>query len=117
MDQFIVRGSCSLMQWILDLRMYRLKIYYNMTSRGHVEWVRPDELLYKSLQFNMAQFRSMVHGLMGESWRLMRDELLFGSSPSSEPVPTSTRTSRLGLYSCLNRHSARLRSQFVLSRQ
>jgi hypothetical protein len=23
---------------MLDLRTYRLKIYYNTTSRGHVEW-------------------------------------------------------------------------------
>jgi hypothetical protein len=38
-DQFIVRGTHSLMQWMLDLRMYRLKIYYNSTARGHVEWV------------------------------------------------------------------------------
>jgi hypothetical protein len=31
-DQFIVRGSHSPMQWMLDLRTYRLKIYYNTTS-------------------------------------------------------------------------------------
>jgi hypothetical protein len=39
MDQFIVRGSHSLMQWMLDLRTYRLKIYYNTTSCGYVKWV------------------------------------------------------------------------------
>jgi hypothetical protein len=72
---------------MLDLRTYRLKIYYNTTSRGHIEWVRPNELLYKSLQFNMAQFRSKVHRLIGKSQQLIRDKLLFGSSPSSEPVP------------------------------
>jgi hypothetical protein len=36
-DKFIVQGSYSLMQWMLDLQTYRLKIYYNTTSRGHVE--------------------------------------------------------------------------------
>jgi hypothetical protein len=36
-DKFIVRGSYGLIQWMLDLRTYRLKIYYNTTSRGHVE--------------------------------------------------------------------------------
>jgi hypothetical protein len=36
-DQFIVRGSHGLMQWMLDLRTYRLKIHYNTTSRGNVE--------------------------------------------------------------------------------
>jgi hypothetical protein len=36
------------MQWMLDLRTYGLKIHYNTTSRGHVEWTG-DELLYKEL--------------------------------------------------------------------
>ena len=67
MDQFMVRGSHSPMQWMLDLRTYGLKIHYNTTSRGHVEWVGRDEMLYKDLQFNIAQFRSMVHGLVTES--------------------------------------------------
>lgn len=64
---FMVRGSRSPMQWILDLRTYGLKIHYNTTSRGHVEWSNGDELLYKSAQFKMAQFRGMVHGLVFEA--------------------------------------------------
>jgi hypothetical protein len=39
MDQFMVRGTYSLMQWILDLRTYGLKIHYNSTACGHVKWV------------------------------------------------------------------------------
>ena len=87
MDRFMVRGSHSPMQWMLDLRTYGLKIHYNTTSRGHVEWVGRDELLYKSLQFSMAQFRGMVHGLATESRRLLMDELLFGNSRAAEPIP------------------------------
>jgi hypothetical protein len=87
-DRFIVRGSHSLMQWMLDLQTYGLKIHYNTTLRGHVEWVRRDELLYKSLQFSMAQFRGIVHGLATESRRLMMDELLFGNSRAAEPIPS-----------------------------
>jgi hypothetical protein len=68
----------------------RLKIHYNTTSRGHVEWTG-DELLYKDLHFSMAQFCGMVHGLASESRRLLIEELLFSSSSSSskasEPVP------------------------------
>ncbi|KAL1641350.1 hypothetical protein SLS61_010138 [Didymella pomorum] len=59
MDRFMVRGSHSPMQWMLDLRTYGLKIHYNTTSRGHVEWAGRDELLYKSLQFSMAQFEQV----------------------------------------------------------
>jgi len=36
MDHFMVRGSHSPMQWMLDLRTYGLKIHYNTTSPGHV---------------------------------------------------------------------------------
>ncbi|KAG9193953.1 hypothetical protein G6011_03988 [Alternaria panax] len=88
MDRFMVRGSHSPMQWMLDLRTYGLKIHYNTTSRGHVEWVGWDELLYKSLQFSMAQFRGMVHGLATESRRLLMDELLFGNSRAAKPIPS-----------------------------
>lgn len=88
MNRFMVRGSHSPMQWMLDLRTYGLKIHYNTTSRGHVEWVGREELLYKSLQFSMAQFRGMVHGLAAESRRLLMDELLFGNSRAAEPIPS-----------------------------
>jgi hypothetical protein len=89
-DRFMVRGSHGPMQWMLDLRTYGLKIHYNTTSRGHVEWTG-DELLYKDLHFSMAQFRGMVHGLASESRRLLIEDLLFSSSSSSkasEPVPS-----------------------------
>ena len=85
MDRFMVRGSHGPMQWMLDLRTYGLKIHYNTTARGHVEWTG-DELLYKELHFSMAQFRGMVHGLASESRRLLTEELLFGSH-AVEPVP------------------------------
>ena len=55
-------GSClslvkemtrSPIQWMLDLRMYGLKIWYNTTSEGHIDWVG-DQILYKEIQFTMA---------------------------------------------------------------
>jgi hypothetical protein len=85
MDRFMVRGSHGPMQWMLDLRTYGLKIHYDTTSRGHVEWTG-DELLYKELHFSMAQFRSIVHGLASESQRLLTEELLFSSKTA--PVPS-----------------------------
>ncbi|KAL1613888.1 hypothetical protein SLS56_012220 [Neofusicoccum ribis] len=35
MDSFIIRGSYSPIQWILDLRTYGMKIHYNTTTKGH----------------------------------------------------------------------------------
>jgi hypothetical protein len=83
MDRFMVRGSHGPMQWMLDLRTYRLKIHYNTTSRGHVEWT-DNKLLYKELHFSIAQFRGMVHRLATESQQLLTEELLFSKAT---PVP------------------------------
>jgi hypothetical protein len=87
-NQFIVRGTHSPMQWMLDLRTYGLKIHYNTTSSGHVKWVGQDKMLYKDLQFNIAQFRGMVHRLATESRRLLMDELLYSGSRATKPIPS-----------------------------
>ena len=36
MDQFIIRGSHSPMQWMLDLRTYGMKIHYRTTVEGTI---------------------------------------------------------------------------------
>ncbi len=88
MDKFMVRGSHSPMQWMLDLRTYGLKIHYNTTATGHIGWQGQDELLYKDIQFNMSQFRGMVHGLVAQTRRLLEEELLFcGDKYAGEEVP------------------------------
>jgi len=87
MDKFMVRGSHSPMQWMLDLRTYGLKVHFNTTTRGHVEWMGRDELLYKNVHFTMAQFRSMVHGMEAEGKRLLVEELLFCNRQAADQVP------------------------------
>ncbi|RYO26416.1 hypothetical protein AA0113_g12493 [Alternaria arborescens] len=87
MDRFMVRGSHSPMQWMLDLRTYGLKVHFNTSARGNVEWMGRDELLYKNVHFTMAQFRSMVHGMQAESKRLLLEELLFCNGQTADPVP------------------------------
>jgi hypothetical protein len=44
--------------------------------------------LYKSLQFSIAQFCGIVHGLATESQQLLIDELLFSNSRTAEPIPS-----------------------------
>ena len=88
MDKFMVRGSHSPMQWMLDLRTYGLKIHYSTTAIGHIGWQGHDEILYKNIQFNMAQFRSMVHGLVEQCRQLMEEDLLFCSNKyAGEQMP------------------------------
>jgi hypothetical protein len=86
MDRFMVRGSHGLMQWMLDLRTYRLKIHCNTTSRGHVEWTG-DKLLYKKLHYSMVQVCGMVRGLATESQQLLTEELLFSKAMPVPAVP------------------------------
>jgi hypothetical protein len=88
LDAFMVRGSHSPMEWMLDLRTYGLKIHYNTTAVGHIGWHGHDEILYKNVQFNMSQFRSMVHGLVEQCRQMMQEELLFcGSKYEGEKMP------------------------------
>ena len=86
-DKFMVRGTHSPMQWILDLRTYGLKVHYNSTTPGHVGWMNPDQLLYKELHFTMGEFKGFVHGLVTATRQLLHDELLFGST-TGPGVPT-----------------------------
>ena len=84
MDKFMIRGSHSPMQWMLDLRSYGMKIGLNTTAAGHIQW-EGDQLLYKAFQFRLVDFRSMIHGLVGESKRLLVEDLLFCASASGLP--------------------------------
>ena len=64
----MIRGSHSPMQWMLDLRTYGLKIHYNTTAPGNIHWVG-DQILYREIQFTIAQFRGMIHGLVEQTRR------------------------------------------------
>lgn len=84
MDRFMVRGTNGPMQWMLDLRTYGLKVHYETTSEGEVEWIG-DELLCKAVRFKMPEFRSFVHGLVEEVERLVYQDLLFDERRTNTP--------------------------------
>ena len=83
---FMARGSASPMQWLLDLRTYGLKIHYNTTAIGHVNWKDKHTLEYKDVAFTMDGFRGMVHQLVEDSRRALFEDVLF--VPSREDVPS-----------------------------
>ena len=87
-DSFMVRGTHSPMQWMLDLRTYGLKIHYSATTPGHIGWTGRDELLYKEVQFNMGDFRGFVHGLVGSTRKLLREEILLSDWAGAAEIPT-----------------------------
>ena len=47
---------------MLNFRTYGLKISYNTTAEGHVEWVG-NQVFYKKVQFSMLNFGGMMHQL------------------------------------------------------
>jgi hypothetical protein len=78
------------MQWLLDLRTYRIKIHYNTTQPGHITWHGVDELLYKDMQFTMRQFRGMVYRVVHEARRILTEELLYCPETTVPVIPWVT---------------------------
>ncbi|CAI7640780.1 unnamed protein product, partial [Penicillium viridicatum] len=87
-DLFMVRGSRSPLQWMLDLRSYGLKVHFNSTVSGHVSWMAEDRLLYKDLNFTMTEFRSFVHRRVSDARECLLDQLLFAQAEGSGEIPT-----------------------------
>ncbi|KAK3046025.1 hypothetical protein LTR09_012462 [Extremus antarcticus] len=85
MDGFIVRGSASPIQWMLDLRTYGLKIHYSTTVVGHVNWKDKYTLEYKAIRFSMDQFREMVHQLVESTRRALFEDVLFAQGREELP--------------------------------
>ena len=71
---------------MLSLRTYGLKIHYNISVEGRVIWIDHHILEFGDKQFNMAQFRSMIHDLVSETKRLLIEDLLLVSEAKKLPV-------------------------------
>ena len=88
MKSFMIRGTNSPFQWILDLRTYGMKVSFSTTQPGHIGWVGPDRLLYKQLSFTTGELRSWVHGLVHTIQNLLSSDLLLLSTTTDiPPVP------------------------------
>lgn len=85
MDRFMVRGTNGPMQWMLDLRTYGLKIHYNTTVGGNVDWVQGDRIQYKAIEFGMDEFRGFVHKLTDDTKRQLDNGLLIGFKSPAVP--------------------------------
>jgi len=82
---FMVHGTASPMEWMLDLRRYGLKVHYNTPSDGHISWEGHDQLSYKAMRFTMGAFRGFIHGLTASARQLMVDHVLM-CPPDRIPV-------------------------------
>lgn len=84
-DSFMVRGSQSPIEWMLDLRRYGLAVHFNTTTPGYVSWIGNDRLLYKDISFTMGEFRHFIHTMVSDTRSLLCNRLLF--TDDQDPVP------------------------------
>lgn len=84
--RFMVRGTHTPIQWLLDLRSYGLKVHFSSSTPGHISWTGEDRLLYKDIHFTMRDFRAFVHGLMRALRRILYEELLICEDEAMPPL-------------------------------
>ena len=85
-NRFMIRGSHSPIQYILDLRAYGLTIARNSTSIGQIDWNK-ETIFYSSISFSMSNFRGFIHGLLYSTRAILFDEILFRSITKSRRIP------------------------------
>lgn len=77
------KGRPTPMDWIYECRTYGMKIRYNTTAEGVLEW-EGSRVLYQQIRFNMEQLRGMVHGLVEESRRDLMELLMLKMNAEGE---------------------------------
>jgi hypothetical protein len=84
---FMVHGTASPMEWMMDLRRYGMKIHYNTPSDGHIGWEGDDQLSYKTLKFTMGHFRGFVHGLAASTRQILVEKVLMCTPDQIPAIP------------------------------
>src|ERR1700719_909517 len=77
------KGRLTPMDWIYECRTYGMKIQYNTTAEGVMEW-EGDRVLYQGIRFNMEQLRGMVHGLVEETRRDLMELMMLKMNAEGE---------------------------------
>ncbi|KAF3030308.1 hypothetical protein E8E12_000480 [Didymella heteroderae] len=82
-DAFMVYGSDSPINWILNLRSYGNAIRNNTTAAGWIEWSDDGQkLTYKSLELTLGNMRWAIRDQLAEAQEQLNQLLLL---PDSEP--------------------------------
>ncbi len=64
MNKFMIQETNGVMQWMLNLQTYKLKIHYNITAEEFIDWVE-EQISWKELvQFTMKQLCKMIKKLI-----------------------------------------------------
>jgi hypothetical protein len=96
-DRFMVYGSNSPMNWILNLRAYGAKLRDNTTSSGFIYWSDDGQKLsYRSLEFTMNSLRWFLHDQVEEACQILHDLLLL---PKGDADRRAERLPQVHLFS------------------
>ena len=60
MNKFMIHETHSVMQWMLNLQMYSLKIHFNITAESSIDWVEEQISWKDQVQFTMNQLYEMI---------------------------------------------------------
>lgn len=78
------------MDWIYECRTYGMKIRYNTTAQGAMEW-EGSKVMYQKIRFDIKQLQGMVHGLVEEARRDLMELLMLEMNEDGEvkenPLP------------------------------
>ena len=86
MNKFMIWGTNRVMQWMLNLWTYELKIHYNTTAEEFIDWVE-EQISWKGLvQFTMKQLCKMIEKLIQESREVLFYNLMLIKSEAEIPV-------------------------------
>jgi hypothetical protein len=77
------KGRPTPMDWMYECRTYGMKIRYNTTAEGSMEW-EGNRVLYQQIRFNMEQLRGMVQGLVEEARRDLMGLLMLRMNAEGE---------------------------------
>lgn len=84
-NHYMIRGSLSPMQWMLDLRAYGMSIAFNTTTQGAIDWVG-DEIVYKNIRFTMNQLREMIRSTIEIATYQLFHDLMFINDEKNIPI-------------------------------
>jgi Orsellinic acid/F9775 biosynthesis cluster protein D len=73
----------SPMDWIYECRTYGMKIRYNTTAEGAMEW-EGSKVMYQKIRFDMKQLQGMVAGLVEEARRALMELLMIEMNEEGE---------------------------------
>lgn len=86
-DRFMVYGSCSPINWVQKLRVYRKKIRDSTTTLGYMVWSDDgQELEYKGLQLRMTSLKHFVCQQVDQAQYQLQQLLLIHAEEVQEDV-------------------------------